>query len=1146
MPNKTTNSICLLLVATALSITGNVYAEIAPANPSALRAQQDGTVTGNVVDAYGPVIGASVIIKGTTNGNITDMDGNFTLEGVKNGDVIQISYVGYTTQEIVYNGQPSINVTLSEDSEQLDELVVTALGMKRSEKSLGYAMTEMKGDDLNKNLVNPVAALQGKVAGVEISGSDGGMFGSTKIQIRGASTLGKNNQPIYVVDGVILDNGYKEGNPDWDSNPNDYGNELKNLNPDDFESVSVLKGAAATALYGSRGLNGAVVITTKSGKAGSGIGVNFSQTLGVDVITQIPAFQNEFGPGARAGAVSYGETDANGNYYIYDNEHQYPTNTAGQFSYLGYTSGRAWGPAFDGRDVEYYDGSIRPYEAQPNNFRDAFNKGFNSNTNVSVQGGNEKTTFYTSLSYKHANGTTPNNRFDRISFLGKASHKITDKVQIEASMSFANSMPQNAPINYGENFASGVWGREYDPKDARHKYMGDHGGLADNAYGDEWGNMPGRNTWWDLYEDSYRQRETSVRPTVKLNMDLTDWLKFNVEGNYNYYYTRYEQKRRAEGYANTGSNGYYGLSQTTKEQTNLNANFMWNKTWGDWTLTGFLRGEYYENYQQAQSMNTDGGLIVPNQYFIANSVNTPKYTAEIQARKKMLSVAFQVGASWKDQIFVDVTGRNDWSSALVYTDGHGTYSYFYPSVNGSWLLSSTFRDQLPEWISFAKVRGSWAQVGNDTEAYLINSAYTLATSNTPSGSYYSLSLPSTMYDQNLKPERKNAWEIGLDWRFLNNRIGLDATYYKENTKDQIMTISVPSVSGISSQVINAGNIQNQGVELALNTTPIETKDWTWDLNFTWTKNMNKIVELHPNVADYIVLAGDVAYGNYRIGSVAKVGEAYGTLMSDSYTLTDESSGLPMLVWTDSERRACLYRNEEIVELGSMIPDFLGSVNTSLSYKNWTLSVSLDMRFGGYVASYNSRYGTAYGFMEESLKGRTGHGGVTWTSEFDGKTYTDGVVPQGIIPAGTQITQPDGSMYTVGSGGVSTAGESYQELMDKGMIEPTHASAWTFLNNAWSGAGSNYGVVNDTWFHKLNYIALRDISLSYRLPSKACEKIKAKNCMLTFNAHNLGYLLNSLPNNINPESVSGTAAAEFRIRSLTGVTSSFSLTVNIGF
>lgn len=1136
--------VSLILVAGAITLPTSVYADLAPEKPKTAITQQVGKVTGVIEDEFGPVAGASVVVKGTTNGTITDMDGKFVLEGVNNGDIIQISFIGYATQEITFNGQ-SLNVMLAEDTQKLDEVVVTALGMKRSEKSLGYAMKELKGDELNTNLINPVAALQGKVAGVEISGSDGGMFGSSKIQIRGASTLGKNNQPIYVVDGIIMDNGIKEGNADYDSNPNDYGNELKNLNPDDFASVSVLKGAAATALYGSRGLNGAVVITTKSGKAGQGIGVNVSQSFGFDAITQTPAFQNEFGNGVCAGYVEYGEKDPNGNYYIFDNHGQYPTNANGNFSLLN-DQGMAYGPAFDGRDVEYYDGTTRSYNARKNNFKEAFRKGFNSNTNVAISGGNEKTTFYTSLSYKHADGTVINNSFDRLSLLAKATHQIHPKVKIEASMSFANSTPKNSPKNIGENFASGVWGREYDPTTAKDKYKGEHGGRASSSYGDKWGNMPGRDVWWDLQENDYRQKETSVRPTLKLNVDLLDWLKFNVEGNYSHYYIRGEEKKPDPGYANLGNDGYYKLWQSTKEQTNLNANFMFNKTFGDFTVNGFLRGEYYENFFQEQSANTNGGLIVPGQYFLDNSKQTASVSGKVKDRKKMMSIAFQAGVSWKDQLFLDVTGRNDWSSSLVYADGHGTYSYFYPSVNGSWLITSTYRDQLPDWISFAKIRGSWAQVGNDTSPYIINSAYGIERW-AKGSNYYGMTLPDKMYDQNLKPERKNAWEIGLDWRFINNRIGLDATYYKENTKDQIMTIKVPGVSGIGSQLVNAGNIQNQGVEIALNTIPFKNKDWEWNVDLTWTKNVNKVIELHENVADYISLSGDITYGNYRIGSVAKVGAEYGLLMTDSKTKIDESSGLPVLVWTDSHRRSNYLRNEaEIQEIGSMTPDFLGSISTGLKYKNWSLSVALDMRFGGYVASYNSRYGTAYGYLEESLKGAPGHGGMTWTSKFDGKTYHDGIIPEGIIPSGTTITQPDGSIYTVGQGGVSNTGQSYQELFDKGLIEPTHASAWNYRNNAWTMAGRNYGVVNDSWVKKLNYIALRDISLSYRLPSSACEKFKAKHCVLTFNGHNLGYLLNSLPNNINPETVSGTAAAEFRIRSLTGVTSSFTFSVNVGF
>ncbi len=1106
---------------------------------------QNITVSGTITDPnYESVIGATVIVQGdATHGTVTDIDGRYTISNVPSNATLQFSYVGMITQSVPVNGREEVNIVLEYDTEVLDEVVVTALGMKRSAKALGYAMTELKGDDLNTNLINPVAALQGKVAGVEISGSDGGLFGSSKILIRGASTLGKNNQPIYVVDGIILSNDIKEGNPDWDSEPKDYGNELKNLNPDDFETVSVLKGAAATALYGSRGLNGAVVITTKSGRASQGLGIQVSQTLGIDAVTSAPRLQNVFGNGMLAANVNYGETDENGNYYIHDNYRQYQLNSEGDFSLLP-NRGMSFGPQFDGRQVEYYDGTFRPYEAVENNFKDAYSTGFNTNTNIAINGGNDKTTFYTSLSYKHATGILPNNEFQRLSFLGKATHKITDKIKLDVSLSFANSMPKNPLRNIGENFVSGNWGRSYDPNYSKNKYLGTMG-LASAAYNDEYANMPGRSVWWTLYENRYEQKETAVRPVVELEIDLLDWLKFRTTGSYNYYYTRYEAK---EASSDIGvPSGYYEMSLNAKEQTNLNANFLVNKTIGDWNFNGFLRGEYYENFYQSQRMNTEGGLVVPNQFFINNSRNTPIFSALISDTKKMLSVAFQAGASWRDQVFVDVTGRNDWSSSLVYSDGTGTHSYFYPSINGSWLITQSFRDELPSWISFAKVRASWAQVGNDTSPYTINSAYSLTSHSLNNTNYYGLSIPSVMNALDLRPERKKAWEVGLDWRFVDNRFGIDLTYYKENTYDQIMQISIPYLSGRSQQLINAGNIQNKGIEIAANLVPVRTNDWEWNVGLTYTRNDNKIISLHENVADYIPLNGDIAYGNYRIGSVAKVGSAYGTLMTDSETKIDESSGLPYLVWTDASRRAHLLRDEtQIVEIGSMVPDFLGSLSTDITYKNLTLSVGLDMRFGGTVASYNSRYGTAYGFTERSLYGAPGHGGLTWTSKFDNITYHDGIVPEGVIESGTSISQADGTKYTVGSGGVSQIGESYQELINKGVIEPTHSSAWTYRNNAWTMAGRNYGVVSEDWVTELNYIALRNVSLSYRVPTAVSQRLSVNNINLVLSGYNLGYLLNSMPNGENPESVSGTAAAEFRVRSFQGVTSSFAFTVNVSF
>lgn len=1095
------------------------------------------TITGTVKDAVNgsSIPGVNVAVKGVKGvGTVTSIDGNFTVKFPNGAQTLVISFVGYTTQEVAVSNQSKVDVLLQPSTQKIDEVVVTALGIKRQTKALGYAVTELKGDDLKSNNINPVSSLQGKVAGVEIANSDGGMFGSTKIQIRGASTLKGNNQPIYVVDGVILDNAVSNsGDADWNDNSNDFGNELKNLNPDDFESVSVLKGAASTALYGSRGLNGAVVITTKSGKARKGLGISLTQSFGIDHVFATPDLQNEYGNGTLSGDVYYGQIDpATGGYYGWDNANQFNLNDDGKPTFRK-ADGFHFGPSYSKYSstmIEDYDGSMVKYAPVKNNYLDAYKLGFNTNTNIAVTGGNDKTTFYTSLSYKHATGTLPKNSFERLAMMAKASHKITDKVKLDASISFANSTPKNPQPNLGENFAQGYFGRSYDTKKYMKDYKSVFGGVANTAYGDPNGYNPLSSLWFSLYENSNMQKETNVRPTLALEVDLLSWLKFKTEANFNYYYVRGEETQLGQGYENEG--GYYGISQSTKEQTNLNANFLINKNVGDWNFGGFLRGEYFNTWSQYMSEGTSGGLVIPGQYFLDNSKETPSTTGRVERTKRMMSLAFQASASWKNQVFVDVTGRNDWSSALVYTNETGNFNYFYPSVNGSWLLSETF--DLPAWISFGKIRASWAQVGNDTDPYAINSGYTLNRWAQNGGNIYGLSVPTTLYDPSIKPERKNAWEVGLDWRFFNSRVNLDATYYKENTKDQIMEISVPSVSGINSQFINAGNIQNSGIEIALNTIPFKNNDWEWTLDFTYTRNENKIVSLHKNVADYIPLSGDVNYGNYRIGSVAKVGGSYGVLMSDCAPKKDDQ-GRTILKWRDDYRVGYPARSGKVEEVGKITPDFLGSVSTGLRWKDVSLRVALDARYGGYVGSYSSRYGTAYGITETSMKWRDPeHGGMTFTSIWDGKTYTDGMIPNGVFAQGQSVKMPDGSSKDVG-------GMTYEEAYKQKLVDPVHASGYYYFSNSWGT-----GTINDNWFKKLSYIALREISVNYKMPSSIYSKIGAKNLSLAFSARNLGYLYNTMPNNENPESVRGTKSTEFRVRNFSPYTANYTFTLNVGF
>ena len=556
----------------------------------------------------------------------------------------------------------------------------------------------------------------------------------------------------------------------------------------------------------------------------------------------------------------------------------------------------------------------------------------------------------------------------------------------------------------------------------------------------------------------------------------------------------------------------------------------------------------YTTSEQYLSAKTRDGLIVPGQFFLNNSKGTPRYgdeiKGEIRGTKRMLSAIAAFNASWKNQLFLDVTGRNDWSSSLVYANGTGNHSYFYPSVSGSWILTETLRDNLPEWITFAKLRGSWAQVGNDTDAYRVNTGYKVDALTTSSGNIYKNYWDAQAIATDLKPERKNAWEVGVDLRFLDNRIHLDATYYKENTRDQIMSVTTPSISGVSSKLINAGDIQNSGVEIALNTVPFRNKDWEWNLDFTFTKNKNKIIDLHPDAAEYIGLQGSTGWGDIRIQSVAKIGGPYGMLISDITPKKDKNGNI-ILKWSDSDRSAYADRSGTNEVIGDINPDFLGSVSTGLTWKNLTFRMAVDMRFGGLIASYANRYGTAYGWTEESLKYRDeAHGGITWTSKYlnadgtpsgsYGYTYHDGVIPQGVFAEGTNVTGVDGKQHNV-------SGMSYEAAVKAGILEPMHAASYYNYANQWLT-----GVVNDTWVSELNYVALREISLGYNFSNKIASKIGAKKLGLSLSARNLGYLYNSLPNNLNPESVRGNKSGEFRSRTFDPLCANYTMTINVGF
>lgn len=1107
---------------------------------------QELTIKGAVKDGNGePIIGATVIIEGTTNGSITDTDGQYTFTASP-GDVIVASFLGYKSETAKVEPTRDVyNFTLIEDAIVGDEVVVTALGIKRDQKALGYAVTEVKGGDIAAaNTVSPVSALQGKAAGVSISGSDGGVFGGSKIQIRGVSTLSGNNQPIFVVDGVILDNEAYSSGEFSDYSTNDYGNQLKNLNADDFESVSVLKGSAATALYGSRGINGAVVITTKSGK-GAGFGVTVSQTTGVDWVYQTPKFQNEYGMGTIAGNVTYGNTNSAGEYYKFDTNQFYYERGADNKMYPSLRSGKgmSWGPRFDNQKIIGYDGEFTDYKAYKNNMRDAYDVGVNTNTNVTIQGSSDKLNFYVSDSYNYRKGTFPGNTFERNSFLFKGQYKVSEKITIDASMNYVQSNSKNPPFSLGSYFWRGDYSRDYNVNKYKNQWRTEHGGAPSAEFGDKYGTVPGMDLWFDLNNKNYRKKDDMVIPIVKLSIKPTDWMTLNGELNMNYYNTDTEFEQLGSGYRNEG--GYYetGLARTIQRSAKASMNL--NKKFGDFTTSLIVGGEWFGTHSKNIRQWTKGGLIVPGQYFIENSINIPGYSSAITNTKNIYSVYFLASASWKEQLYLDVTGRNDWSTALLYSAGYGDDSYFYPSVSGSWIISESFN--LPSWISFAKVRASWAQVGNDTSPYRINQGYGLQKVQLSSGLAYINTFTRQMIDPNLRPERKNSFETGFDIRLFDSRLNIDFTWYNENTRDQIIDIPAPVESGVNSQLINAGKIQNKGIELAINTTPIRNNKFEWNLNFIYTRNRNKIISLHPDVGQYKNLEGSPTYGNFRVGSVAYIGGEYGVLLSDSKprefwnkdasgnTISDPRNGKPVLAWDEAFLGAYPLRSYEVQEVGSIFPKFEGSIYNNFKIGNFNFGFLIDMRFGGYMASVSSRYGNAYGFMYDSMRGRNNeNGGITYTSKYaqaDNATFHDGVIPDGVFQEGTIATGHEGAKHDL-------SGMTYKEAYDMGYIEPTHTSYYQYRIGAF-----NTGVIDDSWFREVKYVALRQVSVGYSFPKKVTSKLKLSSLNIALEAHNLFYLYNSMPNRINPESFSGnTSAGSFFEQNMTPFTATYALTI----
>lgn len=911
-------------------------------------------VSGVVSDAEGTVIGASVIEKGNPgNGVATDVDGRYTLRVSPNA-TLQVAFIGYITQEVAVNGRTSINVTLHEDTKTLDEVVVTALGITREKKALGYSVTEVNGEEMLKSrggLSNPINALQGKVAGLQISSGSGNIGGSSKINIRGNHSISGSNQPLFVIDGVPIDgddrhadvltrNDVARGAGGYD-----YGNMIQDINPDDVASISVLKGANASALYGSRATNGVILITTKSGKKGEGYNVTFNSSVGFERVNKLPKLQKLYGGGYGS---DFEEVKINGKTY----------------NYPDYATDESWGPKYENQDVlSWYDlakweagGKVgdpttSKWQTPKHDIEEFFETGVSFTNNVAISQSTDLSAVRISFTNSDLKGYIPNSSLKKnVINLAASTTSADKKLEVFTNITYFNSAAKGrSEIGYGDNNAMVKfvqWGhRDLDLQEAKDLYKFPDGTQASwNRSGwDDPTPAYSNSPYWIRnmnYETDNRNR---VYGNVGFSYKILPTLKFQYKSNLDFWVDK--QFERIAVFSQEESK----YKETSRQQYELNneALLSYNDTFNDFSLSANLGGNLMSRRYEHVLGETVGGLAIPEFYNLKNSISAP--TSKNDLREKAINSVFaNATIGYKNTYYLEVSARNDWASTLP----KGKNSYLYPSITGSFIFSELTKENL-DWLSFGKLRAGYAYVGGDTDPYRVIDTYTQHTNIDEGNGTPGYVLDITLNNQSLKPESTGSFEVGLEMNFFKDRIGFEATYYSTATENQIIPLTVSGTTGYRERVINAGLITNKGFEFALHGSPVKTRDFEWSSILTLASNTNKVEELVEGTDYYRLVSAP-----FKVEVGAVKGEAYGIIMGTDYVYDDNGN---KVVGEDGLYLATSGNKN----IGNVFPDFTGGWNNTFRYKNWDLNVLLDFSKGGHYFSTSYMWGMYSGMLEES-------------------------------------------------------------------------------------------------------------------------------------------------------------------------------------
>lgn len=1003
-----------------------------------LYAQKKADITGTVYDSDGttPAVGCAVTIEGTPTGVITDINGKYKIRGGETQTLV-FSSLGYKTQKILIGPKTRIDVTLEADSQEIEGVVVTALGIKRDEKALGYAVTKVDNDVLTSTVSsNWMNALSGKVAGLNFDQASTGPGGSMRVTLRGETSINMNGgTALFVVDGVPITSSTTSSTSESAYNSTDgavdFGNAAGDINPEDIENVSVLKGPAATALYGSRAANGAIIITTKSGRTTKGIGVTFSSSVSFEKAGFWPDFQYEYGAG-RFGGNPY-------SFYSVDGVSR---------NWSSY----AFGDKFDGHLTYEWpslndDGTYTMMEWRPRNFfAGFFDTGVTWNNNVSVSGNNGKgTSVRVSVTDVRNDWIVPNTGYKQQTFSISLSQQINKYIKLDAKVNYYRKDSDNLPMTgYGGSSIMYplLWNTpnvdaQWFKADYK-KWVREGGDLSKST---QHVSANGNNPYYTAYEQLNKLDRDRVfgnlAATINFTEELSLILRCGMDLNNDF---RTQQKPKG---AKTYINGMY------KEQTvfdyEMNNDFLlrYTKKLNDFDLSASFGGN---NMMQSYRSNTSlaESLVVDRDYRLSNSVDRPKVTS-IRRQKSINSFYGLISASWRNMIFLDVTGRNDWSSTLA----PGNNSYFYPSVSGSVILSDLLHIDTP-MVNFLKVRASWANVGNDTSPYQLLNYYN---NSSFTGGF---NMPTNKANYNLKPENVESWEFGVEGRFFDSRLTFDVAFYNATTTNQIISVPVDITTGVYNTIVNAGEINNRGWEVSARIQPVRNKNIRWDMNFTWSRNRNKVVELAPNLDSWTIATGP--RGEIRAVPGGSLGDLYGSgyekAPKGSYVTADDGSTIDVSGWDIVDSDGYPVLASEFENLGNTQADWKAGWMNSISYKNVRLSFSFSAQWGGQAYSFTNAMLGYQGKIKATLPGRY-----------------DGLIHKG-------VNQNADGTYSINKT-VTASIESYYNLR----------------------VFNRDNVVNNTF--STSFLKMKDIRLEYSLPKKIAAKTKVlQGASIAFFATNL--------------------------------------------